>query len=64
MFLDLFEIVFKEMFVLNDKRKCVGNYSLGWVIGRGVFGMVCFGIYLLSGENVSIILLLVFFLMM
>lgn len=54
MSLDLFETVFKETFVLNDKRKRVGNYSLGRVIGRGAFGTVRLGTHLLSGENAAV----------
>lgn len=53
MSLDLFETVFKETFVLADKKKRVGSYNLGRVIGRGAFGTVRLGTHLLSGEQVS-----------
>ncbi|XP_062615544.1 uncharacterized protein LOC134277239, partial [Saccostrea cucullata] len=54
MSLDLFETVFKETFVLTDKRKRVGNYNIGRVLGKGAFATVRFGTHLLSGEHAAI----------
>nr|XP_022294500.1 CBL-interacting protein kinase 31-like [Crassostrea virginica] len=54
MSLDLFETVFKETFVLADKKKRVGSYNLGRVIGRGAFGTVRLGTHLLSGEQAAV----------
>ncbi|XP_048766080.2 uncharacterized protein LOC125673513 [Ostrea edulis] len=54
MSLDLFETVFKETFVLSDRRKKVGNYTLGRVLGKGAFATVRLGTHLLSGESAAV----------
>ena len=51
---DCYDAIFSDKFVPLDKRKKVGNYRLGDVIGRGAFGTVRTGRHLVTGNEVRL----------
>ena len=47
-----------EQVRMKDKKKCIGDFSLGKTIGEGNFGKVKIGMHSITGEKVIFLYLI------